>query len=113
MQRFEPPEPVKLVWGILFHESAPLDSCVRDLTRRFGEIDFRSGTLPFEYTDYYFEEMGRPLFRTFISYRDLVDSAMLADIKIFGSELENAYSSADGKRKINLDPGYISGSSYV
>ena len=114
MNKFELPPRVKLVCGILYHDEVWLVPCLRDLVERFGEIDFRSATLPFEYTDYYFEEMGKPLVRVFVSFLRLFDSEALLDAKLFTGELEGKYGgSSGGRRVINLDPGYLNGSAFV
>jgi hypothetical protein len=112
--RFQDPPPVKLVCGILYHDEARLPAGIQDLADRFGVIDYRSSTLPFEYTDYYFEEMGRPLWRVFVSFRELVDSASLAAVKRATGELEDSYARSNGSRRVlNLDPGYVTASAFV
>lgn len=113
MNKFELPPPVKLVCGILFHDKELLKPCLEDLIAAFGEMDFESPPLQFEYTDYYFEEMGRPLFRVFVSFLKLIRSEQLKEIKLFGGALERKYSTPEGKRRLNLDPGYLTGSAFV
>ena len=82
------------------------------LSEEFGEIDFRSGVLPFDHTSYYAPEFGESLLRKFVSLRRLADPADLADIKVWTNALESDFA-AQGKRRINLDPGYISLSKVV
>jgi hypothetical protein len=82
------------------------------LSEQFGEIDFRSGVLPFDHTSYYASEFGEGLLRKFVSLRRLVDPGDLADIKIWTNALEGDFAS-EGRRRINLDPGYVALSKVV
>jgi hypothetical protein len=50
--------------------------------------------------------MGKGLSRKIISFRKLIEREELVDIKIFTNEVEKKFS-IEGKRKINIDPGYI------
>jgi len=73
---------------------------------RFGETDFISNRLKFDYTSYYEKEMGKELSRRILSFRKLIERDELADIKAFTTDLEKNLSSK-GRRTINIDPGYI------
>ncbi len=98
--------PEKLVVGILSSrpgKDAELLSC---LTRRWGPIDCRSAPVEFTFTHYYDEEMGLPIARFFLSFRQLVDPSLLARIKQETNELEESFRE-DGRRKVNLDPGLM------
>jgi len=100
------PDPVKLVIGAIFRENEILDEACRLLEEEFGEIDFRSPRYPFDATDYYDAEMGGPLSREFLSFRNLVGPADLVRAKIRSRAIEETLS-RDGKRRVNLDPGYL------
>jgi hypothetical protein len=63
-------------------------------------------------TDYYAEEMGKPLFRVFYGFQKLIDPGTLATIKLTTNQLEAQFSS-DGKRRVNLDPGYLDTDKFV
>lgn len=45
-------------------------------------------------------------------FKDLVDRAGLASIKLLTNDIENAYS-IDGKRQFNLDPGLLTLENFV
>ena len=44
--------------------------------------------------------------RTFIFFKDLINRAEIADIKLRTNDIE-AVLSTDGKRNVNIDPGYL------
>lgn len=65
-----------------------------------------SPPLPWNFSAHYREELGPSIKRRFIFFKDLFDTGTLADIKIKTNEIEGAFS-VDGRRLVNLDPGYI------
>jgi len=77
------------------------------MSEKYGETDYISAVLPFEYTDYYTKESGNSLIRRFISFEKLVSPDTLPDIKLFTNSMEEQCM-IDGKRRVNIDPGYIS-----
>ncbi len=101
------PDPVKLVSSIFSGDRVLIGEAIRILSGKFGTIDFISEYMPFEYTSYYAEEMGSSLARRFISFEDLVDPACLPDVKLYTNGLEKELS-REGKRGVNIDPGYLS-----
>lgn len=104
--------PVKLICGFISSKEELFRKAARSLSARFGEIDFESETLIFDYTKYYEEEMGQDLKRKFISFQRLISPAKLHLVKIFTNKLEVKFSK-DIRRKINIDPGYIDGSKLI
>lgn len=106
MSRPAEPPPVKLI-ASLFSPSQPLlDEVVEGLQGLFGPVDWVSPPLLFDRTAYYAREMGWPLHRCFVSFRALVPPDRLAEIKIETNALEERYA-ADGRRRVNIDPGYV------
>ena len=105
------PAKVKLFIGMIAVNEMVCIETEEHLKLKFGTVDFRSQLLPFHYTDYYTQEMGQNLLRQFISFKRLIDPAKLAPIKLWTNELEQKISSPN--RKINLDPGYLTGSKMV
>jgi hypothetical protein len=102
----------KLVIGLLLGRDAPEAKCLADLERLFGPIDYRSPRIEFTFTGYYDDELGPPITRLFVSFRTLVAPDALADIKIATNGLEARFA-ADGRRRINLDPGTMALSRFV
>ena len=114
MKKSDQPLPVKLVTGLLYREEEWLSRGLEDLSTEFGRTDFVSNVIPFYYTDYYFREMGRPLFRKFVSFADLIDAAQLMEIKVLTNSLEEKYRLASGgARVLNIDPGYLNATAYI
>ena len=117
------PSPVKLICGMIAADTGLFAEAETALTERFGVVDLRSDVLPFDFTTYYHKEMGSPLFRQFIAFERLIDSATLPDVKRWTNELEvgNGLSRVefadlrDGQihRRINLDPGYVTAAKLV
>lgn len=100
------PRPAKLLIGLIYGEDAPVDECIKRLEAAFGEIDFTSEKIPFNFTSYYQEEMGNNLSRKVISFRKLIKRDELVNAKTFTNQVEKMFS-VEGKRRINIDPGYI------
>jgi len=100
------PEPAKLVIGCFTSDKDMLEGVARKFSESFGPPDVISPWLPFDHTDYYTPEMGSPLFRRMMAFRELIQQDALADIKLFTNDLEGEYS-AQGKRLVNIDPGYL------
>lgn len=86
------------------------------LTERFGVVDLRSDVLPFDFTTYYHKEMGAPLFRQFVAFKQKIDPSLLPDVKRWTNELEERFADVRDNqihRRINLDPGYVTAAKLV
>ncbi|MBN1700017.1 MAG: DUF4416 family protein [Spirochaetales bacterium] len=112
MGHIKPYTPVKLVTGILTSAPAAEPALLRELTARFGTIDYRSPSLPFGYTGYYDGEMGTPITRFFFSFSDLILPDRLSGIKRATNLIETSFM-IDGNRKVNIDPGILSLSNFI
>jgi hypothetical protein len=106
MSRPQPPIPAKLVAGFFMQKGDPVRSVVEDLQGAFGSIDMISPWFPFEYTRYYESEMGGALFRRLVAFKTLIEQDWLPDIKLKTNAVEDRYS-RNGKRRVNIDPGYL------
>ncbi|MFW6006187.1 MAG: DUF4416 family protein [Candidatus Bipolaricaulota bacterium] len=104
------PKPVKLFTGLLTSRPEVLSSVEEDLRAEFGPIDLETELIPFDFTDYYRQEMGKGIKRKFVSFKDLIDPGDIADIKLNTNEAEEELSEnldVDLPRPINVDPGYV------
>ena len=101
-------EKEKLIVGVIYHEPEALTAALEELTREFGEVDMVSEEFSFsgEFSTYYDEELGGEGLRRIYSFKETVDPDRQAEIKLLTNEIERRLS-RDGKRKINLDPGFI------
>lgn len=106
MSQPQPPHLAKLVIGIFMHQRELITPVTGDLTTCFGAIDMVSPWFDFTYTRYYAPEMGTPLYRRMLVFKELVRQRDLADIKQQTNAVEHRYS-RDGRRDVNIDPGYL------
>jgi hypothetical protein len=107
MGNLKEPKPAKLFMSLLASEEAVLRDAMEDLSGAFGTIDYLSERFSFDFTDYYSEEMGKDLFRHFITFGPLIPIPSLPEVKERTRTLEARYAIAPGKRRINIDPGYL------
>jgi len=108
MSRPKEPEDVKLIISIFSPYKELIEKVLEEeLRNRFGDWDWISPELFFDKSRYYEKEMGWPLYRRFVSFKKLIRPDSLVFIKLYTNEIEERYSE-QGKRKINIDPGYIS-----
>jgi len=110
--RVRPPHPVLLFIGTLYCDESVFRDAQDLLKKHFGETLLLSNPIPWDYSTYYHHEIGSPLLRQFLFYRTFIDPGTLADIKIRTNEIEDILS-FEGKRRINLDPGYLTLSQIV
>jgi len=106
MSRPREAEAVKLIMSLFAVDRDVLRDILACVIETYGETDFISGLLPFDYTSYYAEEMGSSLLRRFVSFERLSPPESLPDIKNRTNSLEDRFAVA-GKRTVNIDPGYI------
>lgn len=100
-------EDVKLISSLFSHQKSLINEVIVELETLFGPTDWVSPELIFDRTRYYAREMGWPLHRRFISFSTLIRPDDIVRIKLTTNDLEGRYL-IDGKRMINIDPGYIS-----
>ncbi|MFH1460354.1 MAG: DUF4416 family protein [Candidatus Omnitrophota bacterium] len=86
---------------------------IKKLIKKFGELDFESKIIDFNFTDYYEPEMGTGLKRKFLSFKREICVRDLAKIKLYSNKLENIFAGKNKKRRINIDPGYLTLSKLV
>jgi hypothetical protein len=60
----------------------------------------------FDYSDYYAREMGAALRKKYLVFAPLMDRERLPEIKTSTNGWEREYA-REGKRTVNLDPGYL------
>jgi hypothetical protein len=100
-------EPVKLFFSIFTSEINQLEETIKILSSSYGQPDYISEVVSFNYTNYYCAEMGENLVRRFLSMEKLIRPEILPDIKLATNEIEDKFS-IEKKRAVNIDPGYLS-----
>ncbi len=98
--------PVKLIAGFIFSDIQILKESERRLIKTFGPLCLESPIWDFVYTDYYKKEFGNNLKRKFLSFRKLIKPDKFCAIKLLTNKIEIKLSK-NGRRRINIDPGYI------
>ncbi len=106
------PLPVKLIASLFTGHLALLEVAHHRLEEAFGPVDYQSEQLLFDHTDYYTSEFGPDLVRVILAFERLVDPGELAAIKRQTNELEVRWL-VEGRRQVNIDPGYVSLSKLV
>ncbi len=106
------PQPAKLVIGFFMKETALFPEVFRRVEHHFGQADIVSRWFDFDYTDYYEQETGRPLFRRMVAFKTLIDQGSFPGIKAVTNTIE-ADCLREGRRRVNIDPGYLLGSRFV
>ncbi len=99
-------KPAKLVVGLLLQHRHLVGELSIELSSLFGDIDMISAWMPFDYTSYYESEMGTPLYRRVLAFDNLIQQNDLAAIKLATNHIERKFSN-NGKRRVNIDPGYM------
>jgi len=114
------PKPAKLIISMFTSDKNLFGLYKEELIKRFGEVDIESNIQPFDFTDYYENEFGKKLIQKLFSFSTLVRQDELAEIKIITNKLENknidkniTKNLTHHKRRINLDPGYITLNKYI
>jgi len=98
---------VKLINSLFSPEEKLVEKVIEQMEGYFGPVDWVSEKTVFNRTRYYAKEMGWPLYRRFISFSKLICPDSIADIKLMTNTIENEHI-VDKRRKVNIDPGYIS-----
>lgn len=105
MQAVEP-DYVKFFIGALYSDESRLEQAKKFCVQRMGPIELESKAFAFTATHYYDAEMGPPIYRQFFSFEGLRDPGDLPELKVVCNQIE-AQLSLVGKRKVNLDIGYL------
>jgi hypothetical protein len=107
MSKPSPAEPVKLFFSVFAKEAELLNETIETLSFSYGQPDFISAIISFDYTNYYCAEMGENLVRCFLTIERLIRPEELPDIKLATNQIEDK-SALNSRRQVNIDPGYIS-----
>lgn len=101
------PIKAKLIVAVIINGRENFDTLLELLCRKYGVVERLSPWYDFNFTTYYEPEMGAPLYRRFIVFKEPVAQETLPAIKLWTNEIENAFFNNNGQRYVNLDPGYL------
>ena len=109
------PAPVKLICGMISAKKDLFDEAAAAMGEAFAPVEVESEVTDFDLTDYYYDQMGKPLYRKFVSFAGLVDPGSLGRIKLRTNEIEADFARRYNyvPRPVNLDPGYVDPSKLV
>lgn len=99
------PSKAKLFIGILFSTEDILAPAEKMLIKKYGDLDFRTNSIPFVHTKYY-SDKGSAQYKVLLSFRKLIRREDIVEIKLYTNRLEKRF--IENKiRKVNIDPGYL------
>lgn len=101
-----------LFTGLFSQEPERIAEARRKLERIFGKVKFQSSILDFSHTNYYRDEFGDALKRQFIAFSRPVSLEKIYKTKLCTNRIEGRLAK-DGKRTVNIDPGYLTLSKVV
>jgi hypothetical protein len=105
------PFPIKLFCGLIGPAGGLADARTH-LEQEFGPVDIESPAEVFGFTHYYEQEMGHDLRRMWIAFAGLRARAYLTEAKRIAVSVESRLA-RDGRRTVNIDPGYVDNAQVV
>jgi hypothetical protein len=112
MGRVRPPDPAAFLCALTFRDPAWAAKAKESLQGRLGVMALQSAPFPFNHTDYYAREMGEGLSKVLLCFETLRDPGEIAALKRWTQTLEGEMADS-GRRRVNLDPGYLTGAKVV
>ena len=106
MSQPKPSKPAKLIIGFFLGNKELCERVIESLVNLYGQADIISEWMPFDQTTYYAPEMGQPLQRRMLAFKNLIHQNQLAQIKRETNKLETQFLE-NGSRTVNIDPGYL------
>jgi len=100
------PEPARLFAAVMSSAGCDTGPVIAALEQRHGPVSFRCGPLPFDFTEYYGPEMGPGLTKLYLVFEQGFDRTRLPAVKLATNAMEQERA-VDGKRRVNIDPGYL------
>jgi len=107
MGQVQTPQKVMLFAGLLYNDHVDPPVIYNQLENEFGTIVLRSKPFLFTETDYYAGEMGTVLTREWVAFDRLIDQEGISSIKLCCNAAELEHFSEQGRRNVNIDPGYL------
>lgn len=102
-----PAQPAIFFCALTYGEAGVAEAAGAELHNILGAAASDMAPFRFSFTNYYEEEMGTGLWKTVRIFSAPRDPFDLADIKVQTNAIEAALAAPGGKRRVNLDPGYL------
>ena len=103
---------VKPICAVTFNRDIPLLEVIPKLKNICGSVDLESDIHNFSHTNYYRKEMGKNLKKVYLGFLPLIHPGRLPELKLQTNVLETSWM-RDGRRQVNLDPGYVNSAKMV
>lgn len=113
MVEIKSPQKVLAMTGLIFVHNIRVDDVLYTLKNDFGDVSLKSEVIPFTHTTYYNKEMGNDLLRQWYVFDNLVAPDILADLKLRTNVIEKTFLGNNKRRKVNIDPGFITMSNLI
>lgn len=116
MTRPGPPPPIRYICGMISATPSLFDAAAAEIEPRLGPVEDASEVMDFDFTDYYDDQTGAPLYRRFVSLAGALSADRLADAKLAANAIEAGFAARQPSgppRPINIDPGYVEASKLV
>ena len=105
------PPAVKFICGMISGEVALFDRAAAALAAALGPVEAIGEIVDFDFTHYYDQQMGSPLYRRFVSFAGPHRPDFLAEAKVRTNAIEAEFaagrSGTGPARPVNLDVGYV------
>ncbi len=112
MGAIKSPVPGKLFVGMISADADLFTQAAGKLVCQFSAVDLKSEIIHFSHSAYYSQEMGEGLLRQWISIKEFIAQDDLPQVKLWTNKLD-AELADNGRRRINLDPGYLTAAKVV
>lgn len=99
------PLEVVLFCAVLYNKNE-INDPYEIVEENFGEIYIKSENFLFSHTSYYVPEMGESLYKYFAGFKYFMLPDEIVELKLKAIQIEDKYLK-NGKRVINIDPGYV------
>ena len=102
--------PTRFFIGLIFSGADIPDELFTKLKKNYGPVEMKMEPFRFTITNYYKQEMGEELMRSFLAFEQPITPTILPDIKHETIELEKEFGqiiNGSIHRKVNIDPGYL------
>ena len=96
-----------LFLAIMYKEEKVLKEALKYIERDIGTVFFKMKDYGFNFTDYYKEEFGSELKKTILVFDRKIKKDELVEIKVLCWQIESDFADENGKRAIDIDPGYF------